>query len=99
MANEKVLELLKDKSFTEELGKAESAADAQKLFAAKGVDVSVDELLALRAKVKQEAGEELGDEELALVAGGGSAGTEAGEWVRDAAGDVSDFFKTVFSGW
>jgi hypothetical protein len=70
MASEKALELLKDKSFIEELVKTGSAQDAQKLFAAKGADISVDELLALRAKVKQEIGEELGDEELALVAGG-----------------------------
>jgi hypothetical protein len=42
------------------------------VFASKGVDVSIDELLAFRARVKQEAGRELSDEELALVAGGAS---------------------------
>jgi hypothetical protein len=71
MTEEKVLELLKDEGFLEELGKTESAEEAQKLFASKGVEISIDELLALRARLKQAAGKELNDEELALVAGGG----------------------------
>jgi hypothetical protein len=71
MANEKALELFKDEGFLGELGKTGSAEEAQKLFASRGVDVTINELLALRAKIRQEAGEELSDEDLALVAGGG----------------------------
>jgi len=70
VANEKVTELLKDKSFVGELVKADDFEAAQKLFKGKGVDITIDEMKALRAKTKQNAGEELSDEELALVAGG-----------------------------
>jgi bacteriocin-like protein len=70
MTDEKVQELLKDKSFFEELGKTGSAEEAQKLFASKGAVVSMEELLALFAKIKQKIGTELSDEELAAVVGG-----------------------------
>jgi len=42
------LEMLKnDKAFLEELGKAESVGDVQKLFADKGIEVSKEELNGL----------------------------------------------------
>jgi hypothetical protein len=98
MASEKALELLKDKGFIEELGKTGSAQDAQKLFAAKGADVSVDELLALRAKVKQEIGEELNDEELALVAGGVS-NADVNQFVEDFSKTLGIIGKSIFGAW
>ena len=98
MASEKAMELFKDKSFLEELAKAETAEEAQKLFASKGAEISIDELMAFRAGVMQEAGEELSDEDLALVAGGGR-GSDAAEAVRDAMSEVGDFFRGIFKGW
>jgi len=91
MANEKVAALLNDKNFCDELSKATSAEQAQRIFASRGADISVDELKAIRAKLKQEAGEQLTDEELALVAGGVSGASIAQE--------VKGFVKEIFSGW
>ena len=94
MACEKAKELLKDKSFLEELAKAETAEEAQKLFTDKGAEISINELMALRATVMQEEGEELSDEDLALVAGGGP---DAIIWVRDI---VKEFLsKDIVTGW
>ena len=98
MACEKAKELLKDKSFLEELAKTETAEEAQKLFTGKGAEISIDELMAFRAAVMQEAGEELSDEDLALVAGGGW-GSDAADWVKDTAKEIGDFFKGIFKGW
>ena len=98
MASEKAMELFKDKSFLEELGKTETAEEAQKLFASKGAEISIDELMAFRAAAMQKAGEELSDEDLALVAGGGR-GSDAAEAVRDAAEEVWDFLRGIFRGW
>lgn len=55
MVNEKALELLKDKDFLLELGKAASAEEAQKIFKSKGTDITIEELLTLRAAVKQKS--------------------------------------------
>ena len=41
---EKLTEPLKDKAFVEEFFKQETAEDAQKFLASKGVDVPIDEL-------------------------------------------------------
>ena len=70
MNNEKLKELFENEAFVKELGTKASVEDAQALFVAHGAEISVDELKALRIAVKQEAGEELSEEELELVAGG-----------------------------
>lgn len=70
MADAKALELINDKDFFLELSKTDSAESAQKLFASRGANISIDELLAFRAGLRQEAGAELSDEELSLIAGG-----------------------------
>lgn len=69
---EKMEKVLEDEVFVEEVRKAVkgSAEDVQKLFMSKDVDLSADEANALCVQAKQEAGEELTDDELSLVAGG-----------------------------
>jgi hypothetical protein len=107
MVDAKALELLKDKDFLLELSKAETAESAQELFASKGADVSIDELLALRALLKQNAGVELDDDELALVAGGAGegmvtliAGIETvGNALEDAAKAVGNGIASIFYDW
>ena len=113
MATEKVVELFKDKDFLEALDNAESFEAAQGLFASKGVEITIDELKAIRAKMRQEAGEELTDDELALAAGGAgdiNLNINAGDVIKayyDVAGDVaskvggavSSAAKKIFSGW
>lgn len=85
---EKLAELLKDENFRKELEKADSAESAQKLFAAKDFEISIDDLNKIRT---QNASGELSEADLATVAGG-SGGS-------DAANEVKDFFKTLFTGW
>jgi hypothetical protein len=92
MADGKVLELFKDEGFLEELVKTESAEDVQKLFAAKGADVSTadvsaEELSAFIAETRRELDKELSDEELALVAGGYSYGDEVDEYLLERAAE------------
>ena len=94
MACEKAKELFKDKSFLEELAKAETAEEAQKLFTDKGAEISIEELMAFRASVMQEAGEELSDEDLALVAGGGS-GLDFIPDMLIPSREIVDFFKGI----
>ena len=71
---EKLTELLKDKAFAEEFFKQETAEDAQKFLASKGVDVTIDELNQLRdaivARLDDSNGDELSDDQLDNVAGG-----------------------------
>jgi hypothetical protein len=86
MADEKAGELLKDKSFLEELDKTQSVADAQRLFAFRGADISMEELSAFLAEARQKMSAEIGDEDLALVAGG--APSQAG-LDRAGSSDVS----------
>ncbi|MDR1148860.1 MAG: acyltransferase, partial [Spirochaetaceae bacterium] len=69
MANEKVLRLLKDKSFREELSKTRSTDDAQKLFASKGADITTEDILTFRTEIKQKMGGELSEKEPALTEG------------------------------
>ena len=70
MNNQKVAELFENEAFVNELETKTSAEDAQALFASHGAEISVAELKAMRIAAKQEAGEELGEDELELVAGG-----------------------------
>ncbi len=79
---EKLTELLKDKAFVEEFFKQETAEDAQKFLAPKGVDVTIDELNQLRdavvARLDDSNGDELSDDQLDNVAGGIAVTTIAG---------------------
>ena len=69
---EKLAELLKDKAFAAELMKQATAEDAQKFIAAKGVEVSLEDLQSIRAEIlkQEQTGEELSDDQLENVAGG-----------------------------
>lgn len=60
-------ELLKDEAFVKEVAKMKSVEEAQKAFAAKGVDISIDELNKLKEKA---ASGKLDMNELDAVAGG-----------------------------
>ena len=79
---EKLTELLKDKAFAEEFFKQETAEDAQKFLASKGVDVTIDELNQLRdaivTRLDDSNGDELSDDQLENVAGGMAVATVAG---------------------
>ena len=63
---EKLAELLKDKAFAAELMKQATAEDAQKFIAAKGVEVSLEDLQSIRAEIlkQEQTGEELSDDQL-----------------------------------
>ncbi len=60
-------ELLKDAAFLKEVAAMKSVEEVQKAFAAKGVDISIDELNALQKKAMNG---ELSDADLENVAGG-----------------------------
>ena len=70
MANEKLIEILKDENFAKELGNAGSTEDALKLFKAKGVETSEKEIQALLHAVYKPQGGDLSEDELSAVAGG-----------------------------
>ena len=60
-------ELFKDAAFVKEIAGLKSLEEVQKAFAAKGVDISIDEL----NKIKEDAAnEKLSDFDLDAVAGG-----------------------------
>lgn len=60
-------ELFKDAAFVKEVAGLKSVEEVQKAFAAKGVDISIDEL----NKLKEDAASgKLSDSDLAAVAGG-----------------------------
>ena len=67
--------LLNDEAFVKELFAQETAEDAQKLLASKGVEISAEELENIRKSLiaKTESNEEMNDESLEQVAGGANA--------------------------
>ena len=72
--NEKLNELLKDESVVKELLQQETAEDAQKFLASKGVEISIEELEEIQKALAAQSGEddEVNDNELENVAGGAS---------------------------
>ena len=68
--NEKLNEILKDEAVVKELFAQETAEDAQKFLASKGVEISTKELEELRAAISTQAEGEMDDEQLDKVAGG-----------------------------
>jgi hypothetical protein len=75
--NEKLVELLKNEAIAKELLEKETAEDAQKFLADKGVDISIDEIENIRKGIisSAEEDEEIDDEQLEKVAGGFSIST------------------------
>jgi len=67
---EKIEQLFKDEKIIEAFKKTETADDAQKLLSDNGIDVSMEDLIPIYDKIKEEASEELSMETLELVAGG-----------------------------
>ncbi len=71
---EKLQALLTDETFVRGLAEQLQPEDAQAYFAAHGLDFTKDEILqmgrALNARLKQQRGEELTEDELAEVSGG-----------------------------
>ena len=66
-----VNELLKDESFIEELKTAENDEDVQKLFAAKGIDLSLDEIAQMvQESIVAHNNGELDENSLDNVSGG-----------------------------
>lgn len=70
--NEKLVELLKDEFVVKELFEKETAEDAQKFLASKGVELTLEEVNQIKEQFIKiaESGEEISDEELKQVAGG-----------------------------
>ena len=66
----KLKEVLHDAEFIQSLTKIENVTQAQKMFAEKGVEMTVEELLSLKAEAKKAAGADLSDSDLAFVTGG-----------------------------
>ncbi|MBR0031614.1 MAG: hypothetical protein IJP61_04950 [Treponema sp.] len=60
-------ELFKDAAFVKEIAGLKSLEEVQKAFAAKGVDISIDELNKIKEKA---ASGKLSDSDLDAVAGG-----------------------------
>jgi len=107
MKKEKMQELFKDEKFVEALAGAQSPEAVQALFANNGLELTIDEIMTLKAQLKQEAGEELDDDELALVAGGvtiigsleggGEVVTAVYEAAKDAIYTVGGGIKKIFT--
>ncbi|MBQ7704556.1 MAG: hypothetical protein IJT73_03885 [Selenomonadaceae bacterium] len=70
--NEKLAEILKDEAVVKELLQQETAEDAQKFLASKGVEISIEDLENLQKAVAAQSGEneEMDDSQLEQVAGG-----------------------------
>ncbi len=73
--NEKLNELLKDESVVKELLEQETAEDAQKFLASKGVEISIEDLEEIQKILAAQSDEEMDDGELENVAGGVSLET------------------------
>ena len=65
----KVEEVMKDESFVQQLAATEEPEEAQKLFASRGIDFTLEEVKAIAAGVQSENGE-LGEDDLEAVSGG-----------------------------
>jgi predicted ribosomally synthesized peptide with nif11-like leader len=72
-----------DKALLKELQEADSLKEQAAVASRHGCDVTVEELVALRALAKKNAGEELTDAELEFVSGGSIWGSikSAAKWV------------------
>ena len=70
-------EAVKDAAFVEALKNAETPEEAQKVFASKGIDYSIEEVKAIAAGIQGDDGE-LSEENLEAVAGGSVLATIAG---------------------
>ena len=72
MSKEKIKEVMSDKAFVEGLLKLETPEEVQKAFAKKGVTVSVEEIMQLKAALVKvaEKGGDLSMAEMDEVAGG-----------------------------
>ena len=95
MDKEKFTALLRDEAFVKELIEQETVEDAQKLFASKGVDITVEQINEIRNGVIARVGddsEELSDDQLENVAGGFADAITA---VVDAVIAVGDLVHTV----
>ncbi len=64
-----VEKIMQDQAFVDQLSDAESAEAAQKLFASKGVEFTLEEVKAIAAGVQAENGE-LSEDDLEAVSGG-----------------------------
>ena len=74
----KVEELMKDKAFAEQLLTAETPEAAQALFAAQGVEFTMDEIAQIGAGLKAACSDsKLDDTDLDAVSGGSVLGTVA----------------------
>lgn len=62
-------EAVKDKNFLDALEQAETAEEAQNVFASRKIDLSIDDVKAIAAGMRK-SGEELGDDDLDAVSGG-----------------------------
>ncbi len=69
---EKLNQILEEEGFVEKLTECESAADVQKLFASKGVDITLDEVKAIGSALAAEFSDsdEMDEDALDSVAGG-----------------------------
>lgn len=69
---------MKDEAFAKQLAEADSMEAAQKLFASRGIEFTMDEIKAIAAGLRAtESNGELSAEDLEDVAGGVSLGTIA----------------------
>lgn len=62
-------EALKEETFVKALAEAETPEDAQKIFAGKGIDISLEEINAIAKQFPNDNGE-LNENELETVSGG-----------------------------
>lgn len=66
-----VEEAMKDQIFVNELMNAQTPEEAQKVFAAQGIEFTLEEIKQIGAGLRAQGGEgELAEEDLVLVAGG-----------------------------
>ncbi len=70
--NEKLNELLKDEAVVKELLEQETAEDAQKFLAGKGVEISIEDLEKIQQALAAQSEGEMDDSQLENVAGGAS---------------------------
>ena len=74
----KVEELMKDKDFVEQMLSAETAEAAQTLFASRGVEFTLEEIIQIGAGLRASSSEsELDDADLDAVVGGSVLATVA----------------------
>ena len=87
---EKAMELMKDEEFFKECIKQESTESVKKLFESKGIELSVEEINAMRDAfilVTQNDDSELNDEQLEGVAGG----SKIGDWFKNTWHEIDTY--------